>query len=61
MAPVRRVVPAAATARVETADSFAGRDSSSTTAGRFEVRLLGAVGEPVEARGPGLDPDSGTN
>lgn len=61
VAPVRRAVPAAAAARVEAADSFAGRDSSSPAAGRFEVRLLGAVGEPVEARGPGLHPDSGTS
>lgn len=61
MAPVGRVVPSAATAGLETADPFAGRDVGSTTASRFEVRLQGAIGEPIKSREPELDPDSGTS
>lgn len=61
MAAVGRVVPSAATAGLEIAEPFAGRDGGSTTASRFEMRLQGAVGEPIKSREPGLDPDSGTS
>lgn len=42
MAPVGRVVPAAATVGLEAADAVAGRDGGSTRAGRTEVRVVAA-------------------
>lgn len=62
MAPFGRGVPAAATAGLEGADPFAGRDGGTTTAGRLELQVMASGcywGTNKSTRGLRFDSDSG--